>query len=58
MVGWYHRLNGHEFEQDLGDGERQGILACCSPWGRKKLDRTERLNNYHLLSISYIIGIS
>ena len=35
MVGWYHRLNGHEFEQTLGDGEGQGILVCCSPWGQK-----------------------
>ena len=33
MVGWHHRLNGHEFEQALGDSERQGSLACCSPWG-------------------------
>ena len=33
MVGWHHRLNGHEFEQTVGDGERQGSLACCSPWG-------------------------
>ena len=31
MVGWYHRLNGHEFEQTLGDSEGQGSLACCSP---------------------------
>ena len=38
MVGWYHRLNGHEFEQILGDSEGQGGLACCSPWGRKELD--------------------
>ena len=44
MVGWHHRLNGHEFEQAPGDGEGQGSLACCSPWGRKKLDVTERLN--------------
>ena len=35
MVGWHHRLNGHAFEQTLGDGEGQGILACCSPWGLK-----------------------
>ena len=35
MVGWHHRLNGHEFEQTLGDGEGQGGLACCSPWGRR-----------------------
>jgi len=37
--------NGHEFEQTLGDGEGQGSLACCSPWGRKELDMTEQLNN-------------
>ena len=40
MVGWHHRLNGHEFEQTLGDSEWQGSLACCSPWGRKELDTT------------------
>ena len=45
MVGWYHRLNGHEFEQTLGDGEGQGSLAGCSPWGHKELDMTERLKN-------------
>ena len=33
MVGWHHRLNGHEFEQALGDGEGQRSLVCCSPWG-------------------------
>ena len=33
MVGWHHQLNGHEFEQTLGDGEGQGSLACCHPWG-------------------------
>ena len=44
-VGWHHRVNGHEFEQALGDGEGQGSLMCCSPWGRKESDMTERLNN-------------
>ena len=44
MVGWHHRLNGHEFEQTLGDGEGQGSLVCCSPWGHKELDMTECLN--------------
>ena len=44
MVGWHHRLDGHEFEQASGDGEGQGSLACCSPWGRKESDTTERLN--------------
>ena len=42
MVGWYHRLNGHEFEQTPGDGEGQGSLECCSPWGRKEFDMIER----------------
>ena len=44
MVGWHHWLNGHEFEQTLGDGEGQGSLVCCSPWGRKESDMTEWLN--------------
>ena len=45
MVAWHHQLNGHEFEQTLGDGEGQGSLVCCSPWGRKESDTTERPNN-------------
>ena len=45
MVGWHHRLNGHEFEQTPRDDEGQGSLVCCSPWGRKESDMTERLNN-------------
>ena len=45
MAGWHQRLNGHEFEQALEDGDGQGSLACCSPWGRKELDMTERLNS-------------
>ena len=45
MVGWHHRLNGCEFEQAPGDGEGQGSLACCSPWGRRELNMTEQLNN-------------
>ena len=45
MVGWHHWPNGHELEQAPGDGEGQGSLACCSPWGRKESDTTERLNN-------------
>ena len=44
MVGWHHVLNGHEFEQTLGDGEGQGSLACCSPWSHKQLGTTERMN--------------
>ena len=44
MVGWHHRLHGYEFEQAPGVGDGQGGLACCSAWGRKESDTTERLN--------------
>ena len=44
MVGWHHWLNGHEFEQALGDSEGHGSLVCCSPWDRKQYT-TEWLNN-------------
>ena len=50
MVGWHHQLNGHEFEQPLGDNEGQESLVCYSPWGpwgRKESDTTEQLNNKH-----------
>ena len=42
MVGWHRRLNGHEFEQTMGDSEGQGRLACYSPWGRRESDTTEQ----------------
>ena len=45
MVGWYHRLNGHEFKQTPEDGEGQGSLACCSSWGRKESGTTHRQND-------------
>ena len=41
MAGCHQRLSGHEFEQALGDGEGQGYLACCSPWGHKESNMTE-----------------
>ena len=44
MVGWHHRLNGHEFVSTLGVGDGQGGLLCCSPWDHKELDTIERLN--------------
>ena len=44
IVGWHYQLNGCEFEQALGDGEGQGGLACCSPWGHEELDTTEQPN--------------
>ena len=52
MVGWHHRLNGHEFEQALGVGGGQGSLVCCSPWSHKESDATEWLNWTELKQIS------
>ena len=45
MVGWHHRLNGHEFEQSQGDNEEERNQVFCSPWGHKELDTTKGLNN-------------
>ena len=44
MFGQHHRLDGHESEQASGVGDGQGGLACCSSWGHKESDTTERLN--------------
>ena len=58
MVGWHRRLNGHEFEQTVGESEGLGSLLCHSPWGCKELDTTEWLNctelNYYLLMKLYL----
>ena len=54
MVGWHHRLDGHEFEQALGFDDGLESLACCSPRGRKELDMTE-LNNINQLQNIYKI---
>ena len=51
MVGWHHWLNGCKSEWTPGVGDGQGSLACCSPWGRKELDMTERLNWTALLTM-------
>ena len=45
MIGWHHWVNGHEFEQALGDGEGQVSQECCNPWNCKESDTTEWLNN-------------
>ena len=45
MDEWHQRLDRHELGQTPGDGEGQGSLACCSPWGHKESDTTEQLNN-------------
>ena len=42
-MGWHHRLDGHEFEQAMGVGDRQGSLAHCSPWGHQESDMSEGL---------------
>ena len=55
MSGRHHQLNGHNFEQTLGDGEGQGSLVCSSPWGRKESDMTERLNNISEISVDNIL---
>ena len=54
MVGWHHQLNGHEFEQALGDGEVQESLVCCSSWGRKGSDTAEQLNNNNYLFYDFL----
>ena len=56
-VGWHHQLNGHEFEQTPGDGEGQGSLLCCSPWGREESDTTELLNSSKSL-LCYLLPVS
>ena len=59
MAGWHHRCNGHELGQTSGDGEGQGSLACCNPWGRKESDTTGQLNNKQMARVNTdILGIS
>ena len=53
MVGWHHRLHGHEFDQAPGVNDGQGSLVCCSPWSRKKSDTTEQLSNNNILSLIF-----
>ena len=58
MVGWHHGLNGHEFEEAPGVGDGQGSLACCSPWGRKDSNTTEKPNWTELMHIfgAYLVA--
>ena len=44
-AGWHHQLNGHKFEQTPGDHREHRSLVCCSPWGCKESDMTQRVNN-------------
>ena len=61
MVGWCHLFNGHELGQTPGDVEEQEGLACCSPWGHKGSDTTQRLNNnkeYIRVTVSENLGLA
>ena len=51
MIGWHQGLSGHESEQTLGDSEGQESLVCCSPWGCKESDMTEKLNNHYYITL-------
>ena len=53
MIGWHHRLNGHEFKQAPGVGDGQRSLACCCPWSCKESDTTEWMNWTELVETSY-----
>ena len=55
IVGWHYRLNGHKFEQALGDGEGQGGLVCCRSWGHKESDTIELLNNNNKVYKHYYV---
>ena len=51
-VGWHPPLDGHEFEQALGDGEGQGRLVCCSPWGHKCSEMIEQLSKQQIIWVA------
>ena len=53
MVGWHYQLIEHELEQTTGDGGGLGSVACCSPWGHRELDMTERLNRDKYFIVLY-----
>ena len=53
MVGWHHRLDGHEFEEALGDVDGQGSLACCSPWGGKESNMSATEPNIYIYIYIY-----
>ena len=57
MVEWQHWLDGHEFEQAPGDSDEQGSLACCSPWGSKELDTTDRMENKDDLILTLVTSV-
>ena len=56
VVGWHHRLDGHDFEQASGVGDGQGGLTCCGSWGDKELDMTEQLMEKEMATHSSVLG--
>ena len=58
MVGWHHQLNAHEFEQAPGDGEGQGSLVCCSPWGHKDVGHNWATEKQQGLGANYTSKMS
>ena len=58
MVGWHHQLHGHGFGWTTGVGDGQGGLGCCSSWGHKESDTTERLNWTKLIPMTALLGAS
>ena len=58
MDGWLHQCKGHEPGQTSGDGEGQGGLACCGPWGCKELDITGRLSNNISVTVLDLVSFS
>ena len=58
MVGWHHRLSGHEFEKTPGDSEGQGSLACCSPWSLQRVRHGLATEQQHFNKSHYIMNYS
>ena len=56
MSAWHHQLNGHDFKQALGIGDRQGSLECCSPWSHKESDMTEWLNWRRNIKMHFMVN--
>ena len=57
IVSWHHQLNGHEFEQALGDGEAEGSLACCSPGSSKESQMTQCLNKIYMTNLETVLSL-
>ena len=58
VVGWYHQLDGHEFEQARGVGVGQGSLVCCNPWGSQRVGHHWATSHFHILHHSFGLNIA